>query len=57
MNIKKKNKDIENRIRVMIDMTKHWNCGSGLIVPKSVAKRLEEMGITSGYSVNQKVSI
>lgn len=36
-------------LKAMINDTKHFNGGLGLLVPHSLAKQLRKMGITEGY--------
>lgn len=39
----------------VIEGTKHWNGGVGLIVPPQVGKLLKQSGINEGYTVSKPV--
>lgn len=39
----------------LINATKGWNGGAGLIVPTQIAKILRSMGITSGYTESKQI--
>lgn len=41
----------------IINGTKHWNGGAGLIVSPYIAKLLRERGIKEGYTVSKMMSL
>lgn len=44
-------------IRILIERTKNWNGGAGLILPQNIAKILRKMGIIKGFTEDKPMTI
>lgn len=45
--------DVARKAKGYVEATRNWNGGAGLIVPKRLGRKLKEMGIEDGYTVEQ----
>lgn len=49
--------DPDTPIRDIINYTRGWNDGHGLVVSPHMGKLLRDMGIKDGYTVTKKVNL
>ena len=42
-------------INLVINASRDWNDGYGLIVPEFLAEKLEKLGFTEGYSISKSL--